>query len=83
MHQRCPLIGKNTVETLNIKSQSLRICHKANKLYINGKYTAISRESRLLKFFHDFEFCLEKIRAEKCSGTLITISIRRKFLLGI
>ena len=36
----------------NIKSQTLRICHKANKLYINFTYTAISRELRLLKFCH-------------------------------
>ena len=32
------------IQPLNIKGQALNIYHKENELYINGKYTAISRE---------------------------------------
>ena len=39
------------IESLNVEGQTLKTCHKENKLYVSGKYTAISRE---LRFFHNF-----------------------------
>ena len=32
------------IKPLNIKGQAIKICYKENKLYVNGKYTAISRD---------------------------------------
>ena len=49
------------MEPINIKSLTLKIYHKKNKLYAKGKYTTTSCE---LRFFDDFDFNLNSKKFE-------------------